>query len=96
MPNRVKVEIFGQSYTVGGDLDEAYVQQLARYVDERMNAVASATQTVDSVKVAVLAALAIADELYSLRQQKIVRDDSVRESAKHCLTLLERALKQTA
>jgi cell division protein ZapA len=96
MPNRVKVQIFGQSYTVGGDLDEAYVQQLARYVDERMNAVAAATQTVDSVKVAVLAALAIADELHSLRQQKIVRDDSLRESAKHCLTLLERALKQTA
>jgi cell division protein ZapA len=96
MPNRVKVQIFGQSYTVGGDLDETYVQQLARYVDERMNAVAAATQTVDSVKVAVLAALAIADELYSLRQQKIVRDDSLRESAKHCLTLLERALKQTA
>jgi hypothetical protein len=44
----------------------------------------------------VLSALAIADELYSLRQQKIVRDDSLRESAKHCLTLLERALKQTA
>jgi cell division protein ZapA len=96
MPNRVKVQIFGQSYNVGGDLDEAYVEQLARYVDERMNAVAAATQTVDSVKVAVLAALAIADELYSLRQQKIVRDDSLRESAKHCLTLLERALKQTA
>ena len=96
MPNRVKVQIFGQSYNVGGDLDEAYVQQLARYVDERMNAVAAATQTVDSVKVAVLAALAIADELHSLRQQKTVRDDSLRESAKHCLTLLERALKQTA
>jgi cell division protein ZapA len=96
MPNRVKVQIFGQSYNVGGDLDEAYVEQLARYVDERMNAVAAATQTVDSVKVAVLAALAIADELHSLRQQKIVRDDSLRESAKHCLTLLERALKQTA
>jgi cell division protein ZapA len=96
MPNRLKVQIFGQSYNVGGDLDEAYVQQLARYVDERMNAVAAATQTVDSVKVAVLAALAIADELHSLRQQKIVRDDSLRESAKHCLTLLERALKQTS
>jgi cell division protein ZapA len=96
MANRVKVQIFGQSYTVGGDLDEAYVQQLARYVDEKMNAVGAATQAVDSVKVAVLAALAIADELYSLRQQKSARDDSLRESAKHCLTLLERALKQTA
>ena len=39
MSNRVKVEIYGQSYTLGGDLDEAYVQKLARYVDEKMIAV---------------------------------------------------------
>ena len=58
MSNRVKVEIFGQSYTLSGDLDEAYVQKLARYVDEKMAAVAQATQTVDSVRVAVLAAMA--------------------------------------
>ena len=42
MSNRVKVEIYGQSYTLGGDLDEAYVQKLARYVDEKMIAVAEA------------------------------------------------------
>ena len=65
MSNRVKVEIYGQSYTLGGDLDEAYVQKLARYVDEKMIAVGQATQTVDSVRVAVLAAMAIADELHS-------------------------------
>ena len=59
MSNRVKVEIFGQSYTLSGDLDEAYVQKLARYVDEKMAAVAQATQTVDSVRVAVLAAMAM-------------------------------------
>ncbi len=35
MSNRVKVEIYGQSYTMGGDLDEAYVQKLAHYVDEK-------------------------------------------------------------
>ena len=65
MSNRVKVEIYGQSYTLSGDLDEDYVQRLARYVDEKMNAVSEATQTVDSVRVAVLAAMAIADELHT-------------------------------
>jgi cell division protein ZapA len=96
MSNRVKVEIYGQSYTMSGDLDEAYVQKLARYVDEKMSAVAEATQTVDSVRVAVLAAVAIADELHTLRQDKGDRDENLRERAEQCLTILERALKQTA
>jgi cell division protein ZapA len=96
MANRVKVEIYGQNYTLGGDLDEAYVQKLARYVDEKMVAVAQATQTVDSMRVAVLAAMAIADELHSGKQDTGHRDESLRERAQQCLTILERALKQTA
>jgi cell division protein ZapA len=96
MSNRVKVEIYGQSYTMAGDLDESYVRELARYVDEKMNAVAAATQTVDSVRVAVLAAMAITDELHTLRLEKGDRDEHLRERAEQCLTILERALKQTA
>ena len=96
MSNRVKVQIYGQSYTLGGELDEAYVQQLARYVDEKMNAVASTTRTVDSVRVAVLAAVAIADELHSNKQGTGRRDENLRERAQQCLTLVERALKQIA
>ena len=96
MSNRVKVEIYGQSYTLGGDLDDTYVQKLARYVDEKMSAVAAATHTVDSVRVAVLAAMAIADELHTLQQEKDQRDETLRERAEQCLTVLERALKQTA
>ncbi len=96
MSNRVKVEIYGQSYTMGGDLDEEYVEKLAHFVDEKMKAVAAATQTVDSVRVAVLAAMAIADELHSRQQDTGKHDDTLRERAQHCLTVLERALKQTA
>jgi len=96
MSNRVTVEIYGQSYTMSGDLDEGYVQKLARYVDEKMRAVSEATQTVDSVRVAVLAAMAIADELHSRQQETGHRDDQLRERAQQCLTILERALKQTA
>jgi cell division protein ZapA len=96
MPNRIKVQIYGQTYTLAGELDEAYVQQLAKYVDEKMRAVADATQTVDSVKVAVLAAMAIADELKSQSKEKGDRDDVLRERAQQCLTIVERALKQSA
>ncbi len=57
----VKVQIFGQTYSIRGELDEKYVHKLANYLDEKMQAIADATKTVDTQKVAVLAALAIAD-----------------------------------
>jgi len=92
----VKVQIFGQTYTIRGDLDERYVQKLAAYVDEKMSAIADATTTVDTQKAAVLAALAIADELHTIRKDRTDQEDLLREQAERCLTLVERALKQTA
>jgi cell division protein ZapA len=94
--NAVKVQIFGQTYTIRGELDERYVQKLAAYVDEKMSAIADATTTVDTQKAAVLAALAIADELHTVRKDRTDQEDLLREQAERCLTLVERALKQTA
>jgi cell division protein ZapA len=96
VPNRVKVQIYDQIYHVGGELDQAYVTELARYVDGKMREVAEAAQTVDSLRVAVLAALAIADDLYSLRKNQEELEGSLRQRAQRCLTLVERALKQSA
>jgi cell division protein ZapA len=92
----VKVQIFGQTYAIRGELDEAYVQKLAAYVDEKMHAIADATATVDTQKLAVLAALAIADELHSMQKERGDQEELLREQAERCLTLVERALKQTA
>jgi cell division protein ZapA len=91
-----KVHIFGQTYSIRGELDEAYVQKLAKFVDEKMRAIADATATVDTQKVAVLAALAIADELHSMQRERGDHEELLREQAERCLTLVERALKQTA
>lgn len=92
----VKVQIFGQTYSIHGELDVAYVQKLAAYVDEKMQAIADATATIDTQKVAVLAALAIADELHSTQRERGEEEQLLREQAERCLTLVERALKQTA
>jgi len=96
MPAPTKVQIFGQSYSIAGELEPGYVQELAAYVDEKMRAIADATSTVDTQKAAVLAALAIADELHSGLRERGEREDLLREQAERCLTLVERALKQTA
>ena len=57
----VRVEIFDQVYNLRGS-DADYITQLAEYVDGKMRAVSQQTATVDSVRLAVLAALNIADE----------------------------------
>ncbi len=66
-PNMVHVEIFGQSYALRAGEDPGYLQRLAHLVDEHMREVAKAAGAVDSVRVAVLAALNIADELMQAR-----------------------------
>jgi cell division protein ZapA len=96
MSGPVKVQIFGQTYSIAGDLEPAYVQKLAALVDEKMHTIADSTGTVDTQKVAVLAALAIADELHGAQRDRGEREDLLREQAERCLTLVERALKQTA
>ena len=66
-PNLVHVEIFGQTYALNAGADAAYVQQLAAHVDAQMREVGKAAGAVDSLRVAVLAALNIADECFRLR-----------------------------
>ena len=63
----VRVEIFDQVYNLRGS-DPEYILKLAEYVDSKMRAVAEATNTIDTVRLAVLAALNIADELATMEQ----------------------------
>jgi cell division protein ZapA len=92
----MQVEIFNHSYTVRGDLDEAYVASLARYVDGKMRDIAASTRAVDTLRIAVLAALNIADELHGLRQRRDSAEDDIRFRAERCLQLVDAALKDSA
>lgn len=96
VPKAIRVEIYDQTYHVRGELDEKYVGELARFVDQKMRDVAEATRTVDSLRVAVLAALNIADELHALRAQHAELQGTLHDRAERCLSLVEQALKQSA
>lgn len=64
----VAVDIYDQVYHLRGT-DTAYIERLAAMVDAKMRAVSAHGGTVDSLRVAVLAALNIADELCTTRQR---------------------------
>ncbi len=66
---RVQVEIYGQIYSLKGTDDSARIRELAAYVDANMKEIERGTGTVESLRVAILTALTITDELYRLRMQ---------------------------
>lgn len=62
------VTIFNQTYKIKSGDDPTYVAELAGFVDRKMNELSRKTPTVDTLKVAILAAMYIADDLYEARQ----------------------------
>jgi cell division protein ZapA len=88
----LKIDIYDQSYNVNADGNEEYLQELAAYVDTKMREVAEATRMADSLKVAVLAALNIADEMHSLRDRQQQIEGPVRQRVEKCVAMVEKAL----
>ena len=85
------VTILGRTYHLRGNGDPAYLHELASLVDARMRAVAEATGTADSLKVAILAALNLADDY--LQSGRRPRSDEDGESRlEHLVTELDEAL----
>lgn len=63
----VNVEIHGQQYPIRSGLDPAYVAELAAYVDGKIRLASQETPAGDTLKLAILAALNIADEVFRIR-----------------------------
>jgi len=89
----IRVEIYNQIYNIRSDGDSEYVTQLAEFVDRRMREISSGTLTVDSLKVAILAALHVADELHRLKRLHEQADSQLAARSGECADLLDRLLK---
>ena len=89
----IRVEIYNQTYNIRSDGDTEYIIQLAEFVDSRMREISSGTLTVDSLKVAILAALHIADELHRLKNMHEQADTQLAARSTECAELLDRLLK---
>jgi len=88
----ISVEIHGHRYPIRSTLDEAYVARLASYVDEKMRSAADSAPTGDLLRVAVLTALNVADELFRCRDSSQARNGELAERAGELERLVDRVL----
>lgn len=87
----VRVEIYDQSYNLRGP-DPEYLRKLGEYVDSKMRIVAQQTNTIDSLRLAVLAALNIADEYHILKRKYDVVAEEYNQKAQSLSGVLDEAL----
>ena len=92
-PRVVHVEVHGQRYPIRTTLDPSYVQDLAAYVDRRMDLAADAAPSTDTLGLAVLTALNIADELFRIRNEHDGKAGSVSARAAALERIVDQALE---
>ncbi len=93
-PASVTVTIFGSEYTLKGDADPAYVREVARIVDERMREVAGKVQSPVLGKVAILAAVNLADEMLREKRLRLETEAAVEDRSIQIARLLDMEMKQ--
>lgn len=81
-PGQMRVSIFGSEYSLLAENDESYIKEIARYVDDKMREIDDSQSLKSSMKVAILAALNIADELYQERAYREKLLNQLNEEAK--------------
>jgi cell division protein ZapA len=90
--NRVKVSIFGQSYTIKGDAESDYIIKLADFVNSRMNEVSDSIGSGNPVQIAILAAMNIADEFHQLKKISTGSEVLVERKTSELISMLDEGL----
>ncbi len=92
MQKPVEVTILGQKFVVRSDSDDAYVQKVASYVDQRMNDILQKTKSVSNLNVAILSAMNIADEFFKFKDKKEESCQGVEKKIKAMIELIDSQL----
>lgn len=94
--NQVQVQIFGHTYTIRGEADQAYILDVASYVDRKMREITEKVPVSSLSKVAILASLNIADELFKERAKQRVTTQQVTHRAAHLHAVLDQLFEDDA
>lgn len=89
----IRVVIYDQEYFMRGDLNQEYIQTLAQYLDTKMRSIAERTRTVDTLRVAILAALNVADEYHQLKARYEQATQDMDQKVGECTEALDQILK---
>lgn len=89
-PSSVRVKIYDREYTLRTTGDPGQLQALCGSLDRRMREITASTGAVDTLKVAILAALSLADELQRVGEEYKKLDESVGRRSLACVSILDR------
>lgn len=96
MSRVITVEIAGQRYPIRSTLDERYVADLAAYVERKMHVAADSAPSSDTLGLAILVALNIADEYFRARSTQSEAHGQINERAMRLEQLVDEVLAQVA
>lgn len=91
----VTVDIFGESYTIKGNENEDYIKKLADYVNKKMVEISNKFGSMSQTKVAILAALNIADDLFQIKEQGLELENIMKEKFEQLIKKLEEELTKS-
>jgi cell division protein ZapA len=89
--DKVTIQIYGESYSLKAGGDPAYIKDVAAFVDEKMREISSGGKAITTDKVAMLAALNIADELFKSRREWALSEEETDKKVGKLLKLLQEA-----
>lgn len=92
-PRVIQIEVHGQRYPIRTTLDQSYVLELALYVDRKITLAADASPSSDTLGLAILTALNIADELFRARDLRVSESDSLSARAVALEEMVDQALQ---
>jgi len=95
-PRTIDVEIYDQKYSIvlKSDIQEAEIRRIADDVDERMREISAAANTPDSLKIAILTALHLAQELREQRRNAEQNEVIIRKKSDEWTHALEQLLSR--
>jgi|APHig6443718053_1056840.scaffolds.fasta_scaffold54157_2 cell division protein ZapA len=89
MSNKVRVSIYGNTYTIQGDASPEYIDSLSGYLNMKMDEVSRTMPSANTVQVAILAALNIADEYFQLKDMQSTVTTDIEKKTDMLISMLE-------
>jgi len=92
--NKVMVNIYGEEYPITGVSDPSYISRIADFVDAKMKETANSSRVMTRNKIAILAAMSIASELYEKKESLDISQINLNKKIDSILKRIESTLEE--
>ena len=89
MKKNIDVEILGHKYTIRSDQEETHVLEITEYLNKKIDEVLQSTNTIDTLKVVILAALNITGELFHTKNEHMALEQQIEDTSRRLINFID-------